>query len=116
MPKRSWSRIWLRLLNARADIVEDKLENSSAYLQGWIDELKYKDAKGWIIRAASQAQRAAHYILGVREDGEARRREATRRRSDLRRSSSKRGSRFIGEPAQPALKAPPCGGWVRFSS
>lgn len=50
-------------LNAHAGIIEDEHANSSAYLQAWIDALKSKDAKKWIIRAASQAQKAANYIL-----------------------------------------------------
>lgn len=52
-------------LNAQAGIMEDEIGNSAAYLQSWIDALKSKDAKGWIIRAASQAQKAAHYILNT---------------------------------------------------
>jgi len=50
-------------LNAHAGIIEEELTNSAAYLQGWIDALQSKDAKGWIIRAAAQAQKAAGYIL-----------------------------------------------------
>lgn len=50
-------------LNAHAGIIEQELTNSAAYLQGWLDALHSKDAKGWIIRAASQAQKAAGYIL-----------------------------------------------------
>lgn len=52
-------------LNAFADIFDAELTNSAAYLQGWIDALKGKDAKSWVIRAASQAQKAADYILGI---------------------------------------------------
>lgn len=52
-------------LNAFAGIFDAELTNSAAYLQGWIDALKGKDAKGWVIRAASQAQKAADYILGI---------------------------------------------------
>jgi len=52
-------------LNAHAGIIEDELSNSAAYLQSWMDALKGKDAKGWIIRAASQAQKAANYILDL---------------------------------------------------
>lgn len=55
-------------LCAHAGIVEAELENSAAYLQGWIDALKSKDAKGWIIRAASQAQKAADYILNIQPE------------------------------------------------
>lgn len=50
-------------LNAHAGIIEDEINNSSAYLQSWINALKSKDAKSWIIRAASQAQKAADFIL-----------------------------------------------------
>ncbi|MEZ0296708.1 MAG: ArdC family protein [Candidatus Methylacidiphilales bacterium] len=49
-------------LNAHAGI-NGEVENSAAYLQGWVSALKTKDAKGWIIRAASHAQKAAEYIL-----------------------------------------------------
>ena len=51
-------------LNAHAGI-EGELENSAAYLRSWIAALKSKDAKGWIIRAASQAQKAADYIMNI---------------------------------------------------
>ena len=53
---------------AHAGIIEAELENSAAYLQGWIDALKSKDAKGWIIRAASQAQKAADFILNIQPE------------------------------------------------
>ena len=52
-------------LCAHAGIIEAEFENSAAYLQGWIDALKSKDAKSWIIRAASQAQKAADFILTI---------------------------------------------------
>ncbi|MEI8294974.1 MAG: ArdC-like ssDNA-binding domain-containing protein, partial [Alphaproteobacteria bacterium] len=51
-------------LGAHAGIFEDQSENSAAYLAGWLKALKGADAKTWIIRAASQAQKAADYILG----------------------------------------------------
>jgi antirestriction protein ArdC len=54
-------------LSAHAGIIESEIENSASYLQGWIDALKSKDAKSWIIRAASQAQKAADYILAAAE-------------------------------------------------
>ncbi len=50
-------------LKAHAGIIEEEVTNTAAYLQSWINALKFKDAKGWIIRAASQAQKAANYIL-----------------------------------------------------
>ena len=49
-------------------IINDDHANSAAYLQSWINALKSKDAKGWIIRAASQAQKAADYILGIQKE------------------------------------------------
>ena len=55
-------------LSAHAGIIEGELENSAAYLQGWIDALKSGDAKGWIIRAASQAQKAADFILNIQPE------------------------------------------------
>ncbi|MEO8615230.1 MAG: ArdC-like ssDNA-binding domain-containing protein [Luteolibacter sp.] len=52
-------------LSAHAGILEpEELENSAAYLQGWISVLKAKDNRRWIISAASNAQKAADYILG----------------------------------------------------
>lgn len=51
-------------LNARAGIMEVEIENSAAYLQSWINALRSKDAQSWIVRAASQGQKAADFILG----------------------------------------------------
>lgn len=48
--------------------IEDGLVNSAAYLQSWINVLKSKDAKSWVIRAASQAQKAANYILNIQPE------------------------------------------------
>jgi len=56
-------------LSAHAGIMATEMENFAAYLKGWIDALKSKDAKGWIIRAASQAQKAADYILNAGPGG-----------------------------------------------
>jgi antirestriction protein ArdC len=50
-------------LSAHAGIVEDGFENSAAYLKGWLDVLKVSDHKTWLVKAASDAQRAADYIL-----------------------------------------------------
>ena len=49
-------------LNAHAGIMEVEIQNSAAYLQGWIAALKSGDAKGWIVKAAGEAQRAADLI------------------------------------------------------
>ena len=49
-------------LNAEAGIMKAEIENSAAYLQGWLAALKSKDAKGWIVKAAGEAQKAADFI------------------------------------------------------
>lgn len=51
-------------VGAHAGIIEDDFENSAAYLRGWMEVLKVKDHKTWLIRAASEAQKAVDYILG----------------------------------------------------
>lgn len=53
-------------LCAHAGINGGEVENSAAYLQGWIAALKTKDARGWIVKAAGEAQRAAAYVLEAR--------------------------------------------------
>ena len=55
-------------LNAHTGIIETEIQNSAAYLQGWIAALKSKDAKGWIIKAASEAQKASDFILDMKHD------------------------------------------------
>lgn len=52
-------------LGAHAGIIEDGFENSAAYLKSWMDALQVKEHKTWLIRAASEAQKAADFILGV---------------------------------------------------
>lgn len=49
-------------LNVYAGIMDAEMQNSAAYLQGWLAALKSKNVKGWIIKAASEAQRAADFI------------------------------------------------------
>jgi antirestriction protein ArdC len=51
-------------LGAHAGIVEDGMENSAAYLKSWLDVLRVTDHKTWLVKAASEAQRAADFILG----------------------------------------------------
>lgn len=55
-------------LNAHAGLIEAEISNSAAYLQSWIDALKSKDAKGMIVRAASQAQKATNFILNIQPE------------------------------------------------
>jgi antirestriction protein ArdC len=56
-------------LGAHAGIIEDGFENSAAYLKSWMDALQVKEHKTWLIRAASEAQKAADFILGVQPGG-----------------------------------------------
>jgi antirestriction protein ArdC len=49
-------------LCAHAQIVELIIDNSAAYLQGWLEQLR--NDKTLIVQAAAQAQRAADFILG----------------------------------------------------
>lgn len=51
-------------LNARSGIIESEIENSAAYLKNWADAMRCKDAQSWVVRAASEGQKAADYILG----------------------------------------------------
>ncbi|MFD0894734.1 DUF1738 domain-containing protein [Luteolibacter ambystomatis] len=51
-------------LNAHAGIIEEEIENSAAYIKGWSDALRTKEAKSWVVRAASEGQKATDYILG----------------------------------------------------
>ena len=51
-------------LSAHAGIIRDDFENSTAYLQSWLQILKIKENRRWIVEAASQGQKAAKYILG----------------------------------------------------
>jgi antirestriction protein ArdC len=58
-------------LGASAGIIEDGFDNSAAYLRGWLDVLKVKDNKTWLVKAASEAQKAADYVLGKSRSAEA---------------------------------------------
>ena len=51
-------------LGMEAGIVRDQHEQSSAYLQSWLDVLKEPEHRRWIVQAANQAGRAADFILG----------------------------------------------------
>ncbi len=44
------------------------LEDSAAYIQGWLEALREPKNKHWVVRAASQAQKAADFILGTSAD------------------------------------------------
>ena len=53
-------------LNLEAGIKEKKLDISAAYIKSWLEELK-NDPK-FIVFAASQAQKAVDYILGLEQE------------------------------------------------
>lgn len=55
-------------LCGQCGIVERTIENSAAYVQGWLQALK-NDPK-MVVVAAAQAQKAADYILGQKSVGE----------------------------------------------
>ena len=42
--------------------IDNTLENSSAYIKGWLSKLKNNN--DWLVGAASKAQKAADYIQG----------------------------------------------------
>jgi antirestriction protein ArdC len=50
-------------LGMEADIVLDQHEQSAAYLQSWLQALRVKEHKRWIVSAAAQATKAANYVL-----------------------------------------------------
>jgi antirestriction protein ArdC len=50
-------------LCGQAEIVERTLDNSAAYIKGWLEQLKHDTTL--IVQAAGQAQRAADFILGT---------------------------------------------------
>jgi antirestriction protein ArdC len=50
-------------LCSQAGIVDSTMENSASYIQGWLK--KMQEDKKLIVQAASQAQKAANFILGI---------------------------------------------------
>lgn len=50
-------------LNAEAGLLEEEIENSAAYIKGWSEAFRRKDAQSWVVRAASEGQTAADFIL-----------------------------------------------------
>lgn len=55
-------------LCAEAGIVQTTIDNSAAYIGGWLKALKSKDNKAMVIHAASQAQKATDFILDRRPE------------------------------------------------
>ena len=56
-------------LCGHAGITESTIENSAAYIQGWLE--LFRNDTTLLVQAAAQAQRAADFILGVkREEGD----------------------------------------------
>ena len=56
------AEIGAAFLCGQAEIVERTIDNSAAYLKGWLDRLKTDGTL--IVYAAAQAQKAADFILG----------------------------------------------------
>ena len=56
------AEIGAAFLCGHAEIVERTIDNSAAYLQGWLEQLR--NDKTLIVQAAAQAQKAADFILG----------------------------------------------------
>jgi len=52
-------------LNSHVGILNKQEADSAAYIQGWLKQLK--DDKRFVVHAASQAQRAADYILNMQQ-------------------------------------------------
>ena len=52
-------------LCAHAGIVDRTIENSAAYLKGWLEQ--FRNDHTLIIKAAAQAQKAVDFILGVKQ-------------------------------------------------
>lgn len=50
-------------LGMETHIVRDAHEQSAAYLQSWLNVLRVKDHKRWIVQAASQAGKAVAFIM-----------------------------------------------------
>jgi len=55
-------------LCAHAEIMADTVENSVAYLQGWIAKLKQDNRL--VVSAAGHAQKAANHILGIKAEAQ----------------------------------------------
>ena len=53
-------------LCGQANIGQASFENSAAYIQGWLQQLK--NDKKLIVQAAAQAQKAADFILGIKHN------------------------------------------------
>ena len=62
------AEIGASFLMAHAGIVLEEHDQNAAYLEGWLQALKTKDHKKWIVEAAGQAQRAVDYILGIQPE------------------------------------------------
>ena len=56
------AEIGAAFLCGQAEIAENILENSAAYLKGWLEQLH--NDKMLIVQAAAQAQKAADFVLG----------------------------------------------------
>lgn len=65
------------MLTGLSGFVDVTFDNSTAYIQSWLRNLK--NDKTLIVKAASQAQRAVDYILGISYNEENKNEKAIRR-------------------------------------
>ncbi len=86
-------------LGAHSGIIEDEFENSASYLRNWLDVLKVRDHKTWLVKAASDAQRAADYVLAAEVDSKAEPEASRAARPHSAEASSERAS--ISDVARP---------------
>ena len=54
-------------LAMEADIVADDHAQSAAYILSWLDVLREPDHKRWLVIAATQAAKAADFVLGIKQ-------------------------------------------------
>ncbi|WP_340135762.1 ArdC family protein [Bacillus cereus] len=71
------AEIGASMLTGLSGFVDVTFDNSTAYIQSWLRNLK--DDKTLIVKAASQAQRAVDYILGISYNEENKNEKAIRR-------------------------------------
>jgi len=55
-------------LCGHAGIEKPVLKNKAAYIQGWLSALKKDENNDWILKACGQAEKAAKYIIGEKEE------------------------------------------------
>lgn len=52
------------ILNSIGIETEDSIQNSTAYIQGWLSKLSNKNHRKWIVSACAEAERAVKFFYG----------------------------------------------------